>query len=257
MVIGMAGSALQEKEHGVQAVDACGPVAADADVEAMGAALKGRSAFYRMISALYFKPFSQEQIDRMAQADFSAYENVNEAFDKGLADIARVLRKRNTGTRQDLAVDFTAAFAGTSSWEGRYAVPYKSVFTSDEGLMYQGGYREVFSAFKQNCVRRRDGLDYPDDHLSFMCEFMAILSDHAESHMRAGEWMKARKDLETSRDFLDAHIMSWFADFSDLAQKILKGRFYRGVLGMTEGFFELDRDVMREMLEEVEARRAA
>ncbi|MFR4803017.1 MAG: hypothetical protein ACLT98_06720 [Eggerthellaceae bacterium] len=61
MVIGVAGSALQEKEHGVQAVDACGPVAADADVEAMGAALKGRSAFYRMISALYFKPLSQSK----------------------------------------------------------------------------------------------------------------------------------------------------------------------------------------------------
>ena len=104
----MAGSALQEKEHGVQAVDACGSVAADADVEAMGAALKGRSAFYRMISALYFKPLSQEQVDRMAQADFSAYENVNEAFDKGLADIARVLRKRNTGTRQDLCLLYTS-----------------------------------------------------------------------------------------------------------------------------------------------------
>lgn len=257
MVVEMASDALHGQGCALQAADVDGlPPSVDSEA-VLGAALKGRSAFYRMIAALYFKPLSQEQIDHMAQADFSAYKGIDDSFDKGLSDIARVLRKRNTGTRQDLAVDFTAAFAGTSSWEGRYAVPYKSVFTSDEGLMYQEGYREVFSAFKKNCVRRRDGLDYPDDHLSFMCEFMAILSDHAEAHMGAGEWAKVRKDLETSRDFLDAHIMSWFDDFSGLAQKILKGRFYRGVLEMTEGFFELDRNVMREMLEEVEARRAA
>lgn len=218
-----------------------------AELDAVIAALEGRAAFYRTVASLYFKPLTQEQIDAMADADLSAYAGVNELFAEGVNDIERTLRKRNSGTRQDLAVDFTAAFAGTSSWQGRYAVPCKSVFTSEEGLMYQEGYREVFEAYKSHCVKRRDGLDFPDDHLSFMCEFLAILSDRASEHLKSGEAGLALKDLSFSEEFLKEDLLSWFDDFTDLARKILKTRFYRGVLKITKGFFELDLKVLSDM----------
>ena len=82
--------------------------------------------------------------------DWSEYADVNELFADGVNDITRYLRKRNSGTRQALAVDFTSAFAGTSSWKGRYAVPYESVHTSEEGLMFQDAYHEVFQLYKAN-----------------------------------------------------------------------------------------------------------
>lgn len=217
------------------------------EAEAIIAALEGRAAFYRTVASLYFRPLTQEQIDAMADADLSAYSDVNELFADGVNDVERTLRKRNSGTRQDLAVDFTAAFAGTSSWQGRYAVPYKSVFTSEEGLMYQEGYREVFEAYKSHCVKRREGLDFPDDHLSFMCEFLAILSERAIGHVRSGDVGLAARDLTFSRDFLKEDILSWFDDFAELSEKILKTRFYRGVLKMTKGFFELDMAVLSDM----------
>lgn len=220
-------------------------------VEELRAALEGRAAFYETLAVLYYKPLKQEQIDAMAASDLSAYADINELFADGLNDIVRTLRKRTTDTRKTLAVDFTAAFIGTSSWKGRYAVPYKSVFTSEEGLMYQEGYQEVFAAYMSHCVKRREGLDLPDDHLSFMCEFMAIMSRRAIEHIEGGELGLARRDLEFSRDFLREHIMSWFDDFADLANKIIKTRFYRGVLKVSKGFFELDRDVLDDMIEEV------
>ena len=227
----------------------CARESSSSETGAVVAALEGRAAFYRTIASLYFKPLTQDQIDAMASADLSEYSGINRLFAEGVDDVERVLRKRNSGTRQDLAVDFTAAFAGTSSWKGMYAVPYKSVFTSEEGLLYQEGYREVFDAYKSHCVKRRDGLDFPDDHLSFMCEFLAILSDRACGHVRAGEYRLALKDLEFSERFLNRDILSWFEDFSGLAEKILKTRFYRGVLKMTGGFFELDKMVLSDMRE--------
>ena len=124
----------------------------------------------------------------MAAMDLSAYADVSALFAEGLDDMARYLRRRNTGTRQELAVDFTAAFAGTSSGKGAMPSPYESVFTSAEGLMYQDAYHEVYQTYRLNRVQRGPGYDFPDDHLSFMCEFLAVLSTRAAGALRAATW---------------------------------------------------------------------
>lgn len=105
--------------------------------------LEGRAAFYEMLASLFFKPLTQDQVDAMAVQDFSPYQGINDAFDEGINHVTRYLRKRHTGTRQELACDFTSAFAGTKTYEGKSAVPYESVFTSEEGLLCQGSYHEV------------------------------------------------------------------------------------------------------------------
>ena len=156
-------------------VDEMSVAAADEAVvtEDMIAALKGRAAFYDLLAAIYFRPLTAEQIDNIAEMDWSEYADVNELFADGVNDITRYLRKRNSGTRQALAVDFTSAFAGTSSWKGRDAVPYESVHTSEEGLMFQDAYHEVFQLYKANHVAKAEGYDFPHDHLS--CSRIASL----------------------------------------------------------------------------------
>lgn len=213
--------------------------------------LEARASFYEMLASLYFKPLTQGEIESMASADFSAYADIGEWFADGLNDMARYLKRRTTGTRQELAVDFTGAFAGTSTYGGKTAVPYKSVFTSNEGLMYQEGYREVFAAFKSEAVKRRDGLDWPDDHLSFLFQFEALMSRRVARALTAGNMPVAMHDLVTSRAFLEEHICSWFDSFSDSAGMLLSTRFYRGVLKVTKGFLELDRRTLDDLIEEM------
>jgi putative dimethyl sulfoxide reductase chaperone len=210
-------------------------------------ALEGRAEFYETLAALYFKPLTLEQIETMAQADFSAYAEINELFASGFNDITRYLKKRNTGTRQELAVDFTSSFGGVAVYEGKSAVPYKSVFTSSDGLMYQEGYQEVFKALKEESVKLRDGLDLPDDHLSFMCQFMALLSRRIAKSYEAKDFQEALRLVESSQNFLEKHIVSWFPAFRELSLKLIKTRFYRGVLKITQGFFELDKETLSDM----------
>ncbi len=217
------------------------------------AALAARASFYETLASLFFQPLSQEQVDTMAQADFSAYAGLSADMDEGFNDMTRYLHKRNTGTRNELAADFTGAFVGTKAYEGKVAVPYESVFTSAEGLMYQEGYQQVFAAFKSQAVKKRDGLDWPDDHLSFMCEFMALLGRRADAALESGDTAEARRNIELSRDFLDAHILSWYEAFAALAGNIISTRFYRGVLKVARGFFALDRQTLEDMLAELPA----
>ena len=196
----------------------------------VAAALESRALFYETLASLYFNPLKQEQVDSMAEADFSVYADVNEDFAAGLNDITRYLHKRNTGTRDALAVDFTGAFAGVKAYEG---------------------YQDVYKAFKAECVKKREGLDWPDDHLSFMCEFMALLSRRAAQALAGDDAPRALHELEVSRDFLDANILSWFEDFAARANLLLKTRFYQGVIKITRGFFAFDRETLDDLVEVV------
>jgi TorA maturation chaperone TorD len=215
----------------------------------VAAALEARASFYETIAALYWLPLKQEDVDRLAQADFSAYAELNEDFAAGVNDITRYLRKRNTGTRDELAVDFTGAFAGVKVYEGKTAVPYKSVFTSTEGLLCQEGYTDVLRAFRSEQVAKRPGLDWPDDHLSFMCEFMALLSRRALEALRRDDDERARHELQASLEFLDANILSWFDQFTERALLLIKTRFYKGVLKISRGFFALDRETLVDLID--------
>ncbi len=239
-------------EPGAEVVEApeCAVAATEVPDE-ISAALEARATFYETLASLYFMPLKQSDVDNMAAADFSAYAELNEDFADGVNDITRYLRKRNTGTRDELAVDFTGAFAGVKVYEGKTAVPYKSVYTNADGLLYQEGYRDVFQAFKSECVKKREGLDWPDDHISFMCEFMALLSRRTEKALAAGDYAQALHELEVSRSFLDDNILSWFDTFTERALLLLKTRFYKGVLKISKGFFTLDHETLDDLIDVV------
>lgn len=220
-------------------------------VSAFKEALEGRASFYDLLAALYFLPLSQSQIDNITAMDLSEYARVNDDFAQGINDITRYLAKQNSGTRQELAVDFTGVFAGTSSWKGRYAVPYESVFTSEEGLLFRDSFHEVYALFRENGVTRSEGYDYPDDHLSFMCEFQAILSKRAIEALEAGDAESAREQIVLSQAFLQQHILNWFDEFHELALNMLKTRFYLGIMQITRGFFALDLEVTEDLIAEL------
>ncbi len=219
--------------------------------EEVAAALEARASFYETLAGLFWLPLTNEQVEAMAGQDFSAYAELNDDFAAGVNDITRYLRKRNTGTRDEMAVDFTGAFTGVKVYEGKTAVPYKSVFTSEEGLLYQEGFREVYRAFKAEAIKKREGLDYPDDHLSFLCQFMAIMSRRTLVALQAGDYAKAAHDVKVSADFLDANILSWYDQFLERALLLIKTRFYKGVLKLARGFFTLDRETLADMADEV------
>ena len=213
--------------------------------------LKGRREFYLALAGFYFKPLTQEQIDMMAQTDYSGFGVEEPLLEEGFNDITRYLRKRNTGTRQMLAVDFTSSFGGAQTFKGNTAVPYASVYLSNEGLLSQRPRAEAFKVFKRNLLRVTDQ-NTPDDHLSFMLEFLSIMSDRAIEGIRGGHVEDARSCLKESYDFINNHILTWFDKFAESALFLIKARFYRGVLKVTKGYLLLDLQTIKDLLEEME-----
>ena len=215
---------------------------------------KDRASFYRMLASLFYRPLTQEEIDSMASSNLSSFESVEGVegtlMGEGIHEINRSLKRKNTGTRQELAADFTSVFGGIGTWNNQCAAPYKSVFTSEEGLLYQEGYREVFAEYKRHCVRLREGVDLPDDHLSFICEFMALMADRAATAMESGKQDEAASLLFDSCSFLREHILSWFPRLYARANHIAETHFYRGVLKLARGYFENDLKTLECLLAE-------
>lgn len=213
--------------------------------------LEGRSAFYLMLAGFYDKPLTQEQIDQMAQQDYSMYESCETLLDEGFDDIRRVLRKRHTGTRSILATEWTGTFGGAEAYKGHYCVPNASLFLDDSGSTYGWPRNEVSRIFREHSLRLADDSGMPESHLCFELEFLSVLSREAAEHLRAGELDAALEALESSREFLTGHIMAWFPAFYDLAMEMLANRFYKGVLKITKGYFELDQQTIADVEAEV------
>ncbi len=205
---------------------------------------KDRASFYRMLASLFYRPLAQEEIDAMASSNLSSFETADgvkeSLMGEGIHEILRYLRRTNTGTRQELAADYTSVFGGVGTWNKCCAAPYKSVFTSEDGLLYQEGFREVFSEYKRHCVRLREGIDLPDDHLSFMCEYMALMADRIARALEERDQGEARSLIEDSLSFLKEHILSWYPQLRERADHIAETRFYKGVLKLAQGYFEND-----------------
>lgn len=229
------------------------------DREELLETLAARGDFYHMLSTLYFREITQDEIDAMAQRDFSQLRRGKDQsiMAEGYDDMFRYLRKRNTGTRQELAADFTSAFLGTKTHESKQAMPYESLFRDQSGLLMQGPRNEVYQTFKQARVRIRQGLDVPDDHLSFELEFMAILCERAHDALADGKERICANDLATQKKFFDLHIASWFDEFYELAMEITRTRFYHGVLKITKGFLESEPETIDELLAGVSGQNAA
>lgn len=196
-----------------------------------------RSATYRLLATLLFKPLTQEQIDALAQTLPTQVPDGGEAA-AGMHDMARYLRLRNTGTREELACDFTGAFYGVTTLEGRTAMPYESLFREGGQLLMGTPRGEVYRAFKARGMRVAAGLDMPEDHLSFIFDFMAELCDRCAKSLRDGDEGEAARLLDEQLSMLEDHVASWYGDFRALADKLVTTRFYHGCLRLIAGFVE-------------------
>lgn len=216
----------------------------------LASVLEGRKEFYLALAGFYLKPLSQEQIDAMAQTDFRAFGAGETLLEEGFNDIARFLRKKNTGTRQMLATDFTSSFGGAQTFKGNTAMPYASVFLSQTGLLNQEPRAEVFRTYKRNLLRTED-INTMDDHLSIMLEFLAILSNKIVEALQNNQIEDARTMLLESRSFIETQILTWFDAFSELANMLIEERFYRGVLKITKGYLLMDLTTIDDLLKEI------
>lgn len=212
---------------------------------------ESRASIYRMLASLYFKELTDDQIDHIAALDFSTFEGLDELFAEGCHDIERSLRHRHSATRQLLAVDYAGAILGAGVHEERRATPYESVFTSDEGLMMQDARDDVYRAMLQAQLEVNPNLHVPEDHLSFMFEYLAVMAERCNDALKTGFVEEALANLKDEQAFHRDHLMNWIDEYCDCLEGCAETRFYRGVAKMTRSFVHLDETLLADLVDAV------
>lgn len=217
--------------------------------------LESRTGFYEMLHKMYRWPLSA---DELAELDGETFKELAEGLPGtlmgcGFNDMYRSLRHRNSATRQTLAADFTKVFLGVATYEGFSAQPYGSLFTGTAQQLMGAERTAVSRAYRENAVRLSEGIDLPEDHLAFECEFLAIMNQRAVDALREGDDDRAVELLRLQERFVTEHVLNWLPRFYALASRLADTRFYRGVLRVTRGFLTESAEAIPEIIEEIEA----
>lgn len=208
--------------------------------------LQDRAALYQMLATLYFKPLTSEQIEALATSNLSSVAaDKNSPFAEAYADLSSALRLRHTGTKEELAADYTGAFYGIRTREGRTAQPFESLFRTEGTAELMGEARsEVYRELRKHQLKVPDGIDLPEDHLSFIFTYLGLLCNQAAALLQNGQRAEAETVLDTQRSFFITHVDSWISDFIAQGRLMVETRFYRGVLKLTEAFVAEERNAL-------------
>lgn len=198
-----------------------------------------RRGFYGFLASIYqFEP-TAEQIESMAAQRFPLDDP---DLGSGYALIAEYLRHRDSGTRQELAVDYAHVFLGAGQYDKRMAPPYESVYTSAEHLLMQDSRDGVVQSY------RAEGLDLPaenttpEDHISFEMQFMAKLIERADAALGDGDETRYKDLIGKQRVFYEEHLQNWVGSFCDDIERLCHTDFYRGIAQVTRGFMRMEDD---------------
>ena len=110
--------------------------------------------------------------------------------------------------------------------------PYESVYTSRKHLVMQDSRMDVVELYaKRGVAPSKDNYHVPEDHLGYLCEYMAILIDEG-----AADEQKA---------FLKNHLLNWVSAFTVDMGKYAATDFYGGLAKLTRGFLLLEQEIMK------------
>jgi anaerobic sulfite reductase subunit A len=182
-----------------------------------------------------------------AQAGSTQLEAENEfelKMQAGINAMAQNVSSFDEGVENSLACEYARVFLAAGICDGKAALPYESVYTSDEKLIMQDSRDEVRAIFREHGIMPGSDWDAPEDYLPYELEYMALLAEEAANSLQQRERMDVLSSLAKQKDFLAAHILNWYGDFASEGRSVAKTGFYRGLFDFTEGYLRFDQDTI-------------
>lgn len=208
------------------------------------ASCAARAGFYRFLAGVFLYEPTAEQIEAMARASLPTEEG---EIGRGYAMIAAYLRHRDSGTRQQIAVDYAHVFLGAGNYDKIMAPPYESVYTSEERILMQDARDDALAFY------RREGLDLPpenttpEDHLGFEMQFMATLVERCAEALTGGDETEFVRLVGVQRAFFDAHLANWLPQFSRDIDTHCATDYYHGVALLVRGLLAEEAEVLADL----------
>lgn len=200
-----------------------------------------RAALYRWFALAFFAPPTEDEVVDMREGktqrllySLAAAPGAN----LGVQAMGDVL---TSGTPAEVTSALGAAHARLFYGVGGYetASPYRSVYSSERGLLCQQATAEMELVLRQHRLRLEDKVCEPSDHLSIQLEVMAQLAlryVEAAQHSRG-----ALSSLQSEQaDFLNTQLLSWLPAFSRRVVEVDDLGFHAGLACALQAVLEQD-----------------
>lgn len=202
------------------------------------------------VSQTLFKELTEEAIEILAAGDYPGGTD-NETLNEGHRLLRRYFKFSPSDRRSDLACEYARVFlaAGVYSREKETAVPYESVFTSEEHMIMQDSRDDVVRIFREDGFLVNPALHEPEDHLAFELEYLATMARRGVVAAREADSEALLACVERMRDFIAAHLLNWLPRLTEVAQAYATRTFYPGVLCIAQGTLEVADDLLGQLQE--------
>lgn len=203
---------------------------------------------YRFLGNAYVRELTEEQISALAEADLSCPDD-GSALSEGFMRLRSYLNRRGCSARKDLAVDYARIFLAAGVYEGDTAVPYESVFTSEEGILMQDARDDTVRAYRTYGMAVDPELNVPEDHLGFQLEFVSMMCGKVSALLREGQGSEAKAVMGDLADFVRFHLLNWVPALQERVAHYAEFAFYPAIVQITIACLEDTEQVLREALD--------
>jgi TorA maturation chaperone TorD len=199
--------------------------------------LAGRTEAYRFFASVFFKELSEGAIGEMAAATYPQ-DTGNESLDQGYALLRRYFAFAGSDMRTELACEYARIFlaSGVYTETRDVAVPYESVFTSEERMVMQDSRDDVRARYRADGFQVTPAIREPEDHLSIELEYLASMAGRTLELLESGDDGAAlAENVRRQGEFIRLHLLNWLPALREAALRYATLSFYIGMLLVLEG----------------------
>lgn len=112
------------------------------------------------------------------------------------------------------------------------------------GLYHECGQEDLMETYRAAGLNPDSRIQERPDYVGIELEFLRTLSEQEAQCWEQGLRAKAYTLMEQEYAFLTGHLLHWFPQFGVNSLAQAEVGFYKGVIHITQGFLEVDQDLL-------------
>ena len=222
-------------------------VAPETSIEDLIVINEGRAKTYGFLARLFREECSQELIDELYGLKWRVSTG-NEALDRGHKLMAAWLSGLWDNSKTELSADYMRTFFGHGYSGHAAAYPFESVYASEKRLLMQGARDEILALYRAAGLDKQESWKEGEDPLALELEYLQVLVERTVKALREDRGEDAYNLVKCQYNFMEDHLGAWAPLLCEQMRDFSKTAFYEGLSYMTEGFLQVDAELMEDML---------
>ena len=211
---------------------------------------RNRAALYRWFARLFFAPAGETEVIDLRAGRMRAVLDSLAMTPGAEAPVAAICQALDHGSAASVAA--ALAVARTRLFDGiggrQTTPPYRSVFTSDSGLLCQEATAEMERLLRQYRLSLGANVREPADHLSLQLEVMSQLALRAAAETEAAG-AAAGPLLVGQADFIDQQLLDWVPRYAARLVAVDELGFHAGLAALLVLILRQDRAYLAELID--------